>query len=134
MLICLPLQQSASIAEERERADKTKALKAYANDSGHFSLVRNFRSADIITLGNAASGVSCIYLCIHYLSLTANLPYAPSDRAIRVLYWAHVMPALGFGFDALDGRVARWRGGGSLLGQELDSLADLVSIVTWLTA
>lgn len=42
------------------------------------------------------------------------------------MYLAHLFPILGFGFDALDGRVARMTGGGSLLGQELDSLADLV--------
>jgi CDP-diacylglycerol--serine O-phosphatidyltransferase len=117
--------QGASIAEERE---KRAALKAYANDEGHFSLVRNFRMADIITLGNAVCGTLCIFLCIHYLSLSANLKQAPSAEAMRSLYWAHFLPILGFGFDALDGRVARMMGGGSLLGQELDSLADLVSL------
>ncbi len=30
-------------------------------------------------------------------------------------------------FDLLDGKVARWRKTASILGQELDSLADLVS-------
>jgi CDP-diacylglycerol--serine O-phosphatidyltransferase len=84
--------------------------------------------ADIITLGNAVCGTLCIFLCAHYLSLTANLPGAPSTEAMRSLYWAVVLPMMGFGFDALDGRVARWMGGGSLLGQELDSLADLVGI------
>lgn len=33
---------------------------------------------------------------------------------------------LGFFFDALDGTVARWRKKSSMMGQELDSLADLV--------
>jgi CDP-diacylglycerol--serine O-phosphatidyltransferase len=33
----------------------------------------------------------------------------------------------GFFFDALDGKVARWRKKSSLMGQELDSLADLIS-------
>lgn len=32
----------------------------------------------------------------------------------------------GFFFDAADGRIARWRKKSSLMGQELDSLADLV--------
>ena len=32
----------------------------------------------------------------------------------------------GFFFDAFDGKVARWRKKSSLMGQELDSLADLV--------
>ncbi|KAH8081276.1 putative CDP-diacylglycerol-serine O-phosphatidyltransferase [Filobasidium floriforme] len=116
--------KGASIAEERE---KQAALKAYANDEGHFSLVRNFRMADIITLGNAVCGTLCIFLCIRYLSLSANMSGAPSEEAMTSLYWAHFLPMLGFGFDALDGRVARMMGGGSLLGQELDSLADLIS-------
>lgn len=30
-------------------------------------------------------------------------------------------------FDFMDGKVARWRNSSSMLGQELDSLADLVS-------
>ena len=34
---------------------------------------------------------------------------------------------LGLFFDFFDGKVARWRGKSSLMGQELDSLADLVS-------
>jgi CDP-diacylglycerol--serine O-phosphatidyltransferase len=34
---------------------------------------------------------------------------------------------MGLVFDFLDGRVARWRGKSSLMGQELDSLADLIS-------
>lgn len=55
---------------------------------------------------------------------------APSEEAMTSLYWAHFLPMLGFGFDALDGRVARMMGGGSLLGQELDSLADLVSTLS----
>lgn len=65
--------------------------------------------------------------CNRYLQLSANLPFPPSSEAIRTLYFALVLPMLGFGFDALDGKVARWRGGGSMLGQEMDSLADLVS-------
>ncbi len=38
-----------------------------------------------------------------------------------------IFTALGFFFDAVDGRVARWRQRASLMGQELDSLADLIS-------
>lgn len=36
--------------------------------------------------------------------------------------------AMGLFFDFMDGRVARWRKKASMLGQELDSLADLVCI------
>ena len=35
---------------------------------------------------------------------------------------------LGMMFDLFDGKVARWRRSASLLGQELDSLADLVKL------
>ena len=34
----------------------------------------------------------------------------------------------GLFFDFMDGKVARWRGKSSLMGQELDSLADLVRV------
>ena len=37
-------------------------------------------------------------------------------------------PLAGLMFDFLDGKVARWRKSTSMLGQELDSLADLVRL------
>ena len=43
------------------------------------------------------------------------------------LYLSLILPGFGFIFDALDGKVARWRKSSSMLGQELDSLADLIS-------
>jgi CDP-diacylglycerol--serine O-phosphatidyltransferase len=76
---------------------------------------------------NGVCGTLSILSSARYLSLAANLPTPPSDSAIRTLYFAHLLPILGFGFDALDGKVARWMGGGSMLGQEMDSLADLIS-------
>lgn len=42
------------------------------------------------------------------------------------LYAALAFPLAGLMFDFFDGKVARWRQSSSLLGQELDSLADLV--------
>lgn len=42
------------------------------------------------------------------------------------MWWALVLPLAGLMFDFLDGKVARWRKSSSMLGQELDSLADLV--------
>ena len=76
----------------------------------------NFRLADIVTLGNGFCGAMSILSSMRYL-LT-------SERT--QLYWALVYPALGFVFDAFDGKVARWRNESSMLGQELDSLADSV--------
>lgn len=90
-------------------------------------LGRNFRLADLITIMNGVCGTLSIMTCVRYLALTANVPLPISDEALKTLYFAHLLPILGFGFDALDGKVARWRGGGSMLGQEMDSLADLVS-------
>nr|ODN92386.1 CDP-diacylglycerol-serine O-phosphatidyltransferase [Cryptococcus depauperatus CBS 7841] len=106
---------------------KKKALHQYQNDDGHFSLVRNFRLADLITIMNGVCGTLSILTSARYLLISSNLPGPPSESALRTLYFAHLLPILGFGFDALDGKVARWMGGGSMLGQEMDSLADLVS-------
>jgi CDP-diacylglycerol--serine O-phosphatidyltransferase len=43
------------------------------------------------------------------------------------LYTALLFLPFGLFFDFLDGKVARWRKKSSMMGQELDSLADLVS-------
>ena len=44
------------------------------------------------------------------------------------LWIALWLPLGGLMFDFFDGKVARWRQSASLLGQELDSLADLVRV------
>ena len=49
----------------------------------------------------------------------------PSDSFGNVWAALALMP-FGLFFDFMDGKVARWRGKSSLMGQELDSLADLV--------
>jgi CDP-diacylglycerol--serine O-phosphatidyltransferase len=61
------------------------------------------------------------------MSIFSSLRYCLGDPSS----FDHVWLALGFlpfglFFDFLDGRVARWRNKSSLMGQELDSLADLV--------
>ena len=55
--------------------------------------------------------------------LTSTLP-APSTRN---LWLALSFMPFGLLFDFLDGRVARWRKKTSLMGAQLDSLADLIS-------
>ncbi|GMK55437.1 hypothetical protein CspeluHIS016_0204930 [Cutaneotrichosporon spelunceum] len=107
--------------------EKRKGLQQYKDDDGHFSLVRNFRLADLITIMNGVCGTLSIMSAASYLLISSNLPSPPSEEAYNWLYFALILPIAGFGFDALDGKVARWRGGGSLLGQEMDSLADLIS-------
>lgn len=53
--------------------------------------------------------------------------YCLGDPSEYGALWAALafMP-FGLFFDFMDGKIARWRGKSSLMGQELDSLADLV--------
>jgi len=83
----------------------------------HLSMIRGFHLADWFTLGNAACGMAALFAMMAYLQR--------SDP--RQIYFACGLVALAFVFDVLDGRVARWRQQSSLLGRELDSLADVIS-------
>jgi CDP-diacylglycerol---serine O-phosphatidyltransferase len=83
----------------------------------HFSMLRAFTVADFLTLGNAACGVGAIFAAISYVE-TLQLVH---------FYVAVALGPLAFIFDALDGRVARWRHTHSAMGRELDSLADVIS-------
>mgnify|MGYP002717967990 CR=1 FL=1 len=49
------------------------------------------------------------------------------EGVVRDLLWGMALIPLAFVFDALDGRVARWRKVASTLGRELDALADVIS-------
>src|ERR1700722_485896 len=81
-----------------------------------FNFPRNFRLADLITVMNGFCGSFSIFSSARYL-LTDDEGY---------LWNAFAFPLAGLFFDFMDGKVARWRNSTSLLGQELDSLADLV--------
>jgi CDP-diacylglycerol--serine O-phosphatidyltransferase len=83
----------------------------------HLSMIRSFRLADWLTLGNAACGVGALFSAMSYLQ----------SRDVSHLMFACAMIPLALVFDVLDGRVARWRQQSSLLGRELDSLADVIS-------
>ncbi|KAI8066333.1 phosphatidylserine synthase, partial [Gongronella butleri] len=78
---------------------------------------RNFYLADVITLMNGVCGVQSIFASMRYLV----------SNDVSDLYSAMTFMPFGMLFDFFDGRVARWRNNSSLLGQELDSLADLIS-------
>lgn len=65
---------------------------------------------------NGVCGSLSVFSCGRYL-LT-------NDEAH--LWQALALPLAGLIFDFMDGKVARWRKESSMLGQELDSLADLV--------
>lgn len=83
----------------------------------HFSLLRSFSSADLITMGNAASGMAAIYASLAYLQTGSR----------REMWAALVLPFVALVCDILDGFVARWTKRASPYGQDLDSLADIVS-------
>ena len=80
-------------------------------------MMRSLHLADFLTLANAACGVAAVF-CAMVFSSTQAWGYVIAAAALA--------PAA-FVFDVLDGRVARWRQQQSILGRELDSLADVIS-------
>lgn len=80
-------------------------------------MIRDFQVADFLTLGNGFSGMGAILACMKYA--VSGEPWA--------LKLAFGLLPISITCDVLDGRVARMRREVSMLGQELDSLADLVS-------
>ncbi|MEW5849100.1 MAG: CDP-diacylglycerol--serine O-phosphatidyltransferase [Myxococcota bacterium] len=80
-------------------------------------MIRNYHLADLITLCNAFCGTGSILLTMSYL--------LEQDRwRLTAAMWILLAALV---FDVLDGSVARWRHASSPMGQELDSLADIVS-------
>lgn len=62
-----------------------------------------------------------------FMSILSSLRYClDPEGSSGNLYAALAFMPFGLFFDFMDGKVARWRGKSSLMGQELDSLADLV--------
>lgn len=61
------------------------------------------------------------------MSVFSSLRYCLQDDYSRGnIYAALAFLPFGLFFDFMDGKVARWRKKSSMMGQELDSLADLV--------
>lgn len=116
-------QLSPPTVSKDEDREQEVALKKFVETKGHFSLVRNFRLADAFTIMNAFCAAQSFFNSAKYLA-TGDTKY---------IWFALWCPLFGAIFDLLDGKVARWRGGGSMLGQELDSLADSVSMATILS-
>ncbi|KAK0553756.1 CDP-diacylglycerol-serine O-phosphatidyltransferase [Tilletia horrida] len=96
---------------------KNSNLVQFVETPGHFSLVRNFHLADAFTLMNGFCGAQSLFASGRYL-ITSDPIHA---------WHALWFPLFGAIFDLLDGKVARWRNSSSMLGQELDSLADSTS-------
>jgi len=80
-------------------------------------MIRDFQIADLVTLLNGFAGTGALLSFMSYL--------VTRDPA-RFWLGAALLP-VALAMDVLDGRIARWRHEVSPLGQELDSLADVVS-------
>ncbi len=83
----------------------------------HFSMIREFHLADWFTLANAVCGTGALFAVMTYLE----------TKDVRHVSFACALVFAALVFDVLDGRVARWRQTSSPMGQELDSLADVIS-------
>ena len=81
-------------------------------------MLRSYTPADGLTIANAACGTIAIFLCLDYI--------AADNR--RFLWAAFLLLPLALVCDLLDGYVARLnRTRQSVLGADLDSLADVIS-------
>jgi CDP-diacylglycerol--serine O-phosphatidyltransferase len=80
-------------------------------------MLRDFRAADFFTLANGLAGSGAIL---------AFMRFCADEEPGFFWIGAALMP-VALAMDILDGRVARLRNETSPLGQELDSLADVVS-------
>ena len=81
-------------------------------------MLRSFTVADAFTIGNASCGTIAIFLCLDYVA----------TASARFLWVAFLLLPLALVCDLLDGYVARahWQRR-SVLGGDLDSLADVIS-------
>ena len=80
-------------------------------------MLREFHLADVLTLANAACGLAGVFFAMEYMT----------SRSPVHFFAAVALSPAALLFDWLDGRVARWRHQQSVLGRELDSLADIIS-------
>lgn len=80
-------------------------------------MIREFHLADWLTLGNAVCGIGALFSIMTFLQ----------TGHVKHVYFACSLLVAALIFDVLDGRVARWRQMTSPMGQELDSLADIIS-------
>ncbi|KAM5508815.1 CDP-diacylglycerol-serine O-phosphatidyltransferase [Microsporum canis] len=93
--------------------DKQKIL--LSADTGHFSLIRCAKLEGMDEESAVMSIFSSLRFCLGESHQHGNI------------WMALGFIPFGLFFDFMDGKVARWRKKSSLMGQELDSLADLVS-------
>ena len=81
-------------------------------------MLRSYTPADALTIGNASCGTLSIFLCLDYMAFGDT----------RRLWIAILLLPVALACDVLDGYVARLnRSRQSVLGADLDSLADVIS-------
>jgi CDP-diacylglycerol---serine O-phosphatidyltransferase len=81
-------------------------------------MLRSYTPADALTIANASCGTIAIFLCLDYMAFGDH----------RRLWIAILLLPIALVCDVLDGYVARLsRTRPSLLGADLDSLADVIS-------
>jgi len=81
-------------------------------------MLRSYTPADLLTLGNASCGALSIFACLSYID----------DVRSRQIWAAFILPIAALVLDFFDGYVARLNARRqSMLGADLDSLADIVS-------
>ncbi len=80
-------------------------------------MLRSYTVADLFTLGNGSCGTISIFLCLNYIAEGRN----------RWFWIAFVLLFAALFCDVFDGYWARRSKRKSLLGADLDSLADIVS-------
>jgi CDP-diacylglycerol---serine O-phosphatidyltransferase len=81
-------------------------------------MLRSYTPADALTIGNAACGTIAIFLCLDFLATDSR----------RFLWLAFLLLPSALLCDVLDGYVARLNPRRqSVLGADLDSLADVIS-------
>lgn len=107
---------NAAVAAPQQKVQKAIELD---QDVRQFSMIRQLHMADYITQLNGFCGIMSIFSSLRYC---LGHPHDLSSLWLAMSF----MP-FGLFFDFMDGKVARWRKKSSLMGQELDSLADLIS-------
>ena len=81
-------------------------------------MLRSYTPADLLTIGNASCGTISLFLCLDYVETGRN----------RFIWVAFLLLPLALVLDILDGWVARRQPHRkSVLGGDLDSLADVIS-------
>src|SRR6266436_7566782 len=83
----------------------------------HLSMLRSYTVADLFTLANGTCGTISIFLCLNYIAEGRN----------QFFWIAFLLLFAALGCDIVDGYWSRKSGRHSILGADLDSLADIVS-------